>query len=188
MNPREWFGEHANSVRIIALGGGLVLAVIILLDIMAGKKKSNIIAPSATDAATGAVAPSGSQGASLSPGYENISIFEDYSSHTGNDVTSNTYTSPGVAAAGVARDLQGGSAGPDGIPSPAPRFEGGPVPIPTPHSADMYTVQSGDSLWAIAQRKLGNGFDWRELYNWNRSTVGDNPNLIYPGEVLKLGA
>ena len=71
------------------------------------------------------------------------------------------------------------------MPVSSPSSTGGAtVPVATPHPAQQYTVRSGDTLWGIAQRFLGNGADWTELYNWNRSTVGGNPNLIYPGEML----
>jgi LysM repeat protein len=48
-----------------------------------------------------------------------------------------------------------------------------------------YTVVSGDTLSGIAQREgISN---WHTLYNENTATVGQNPNLIFPGEVLTLG-
>jgi hypothetical protein len=46
-------------------------------------------------------------------------------------------------------------------------------------------VQKGDCLSAIAQAKLGDGNRWREIYDLNRDQISD-PNLIYPGQVLKL--
>jgi nucleoid-associated protein YgaU len=48
-----------------------------------------------------------------------------------------------------------------------------------------YTVQSGDTLSTIAAKEGIS--DWHTLYTDNESTVGSNPNLIYPGQVLKLG-
>ena len=51
---------------------------------------------------------------------------------------------------------------------------------------NTYTVVRGDSLWAIAARTYGSGGRWREIYDANRDTVGANPNLIYPGQVLVL--
>jgi nucleoid-associated protein YgaU len=47
-------------------------------------------------------------------------------------------------------------------------------------------VESGDSLWAIAEQELGDGNRWRELYDANKNTIGDNPDLIEPGMVLKI--
>ena len=51
-----------------------------------------------------------------------------------------------------------------------------------------YTVVSGDSLWKIAQKLLGNGSRWYEIYTYNnnKSIIGGNPNLIYPGQVLSI--
>lgn len=52
------------------------------------------------------------------------------------------------------------------------------VPYPC---CDSYTVRKGDSLSAIAQR-----FDlnWRRIASINQIS---NPNLIFPGQVIKLG-
>lgn len=46
-----------------------------------------------------------------------------------------------------------------------------------------YTVKPGDTLWAIAQRYLGNGARYPELAKLNNLS---NPNLIFPGQVLRL--
>ena len=48
------------------------------------------------------------------------------------------------------------------------------------------TVKTGDSLSAIAARELGDASRWREIYNLNKDVVGGNPNLIIPGQLLKL--
>jgi nucleoid-associated protein YgaU len=44
---------------------------------------------------------------------------------------------------------------------------------------------SGDTLSGIAAKEGIS--DWHTLYNDNESTIGSNPNLIYPGQVLNLG-
>lgn len=51
-----------------------------------------------------------------------------------------------------------------------------------------YTVVSGDNLWTIAQRLLGDGSRWNEIYSYNnnKSIIGGNPNLIRPGQVLSI--
>lgn len=49
--------------------------------------------------------------------------------------------------------------------------------------AQTYTVQSGDSLWAIAQKFYGDGNQWQRIYQANSSVV-KNPNLIFPGQTL----
>ena len=72
---------------------------------------------------------------------------------------------------------------------------GGKVPGPKPHSKDVprppakahktfYTVKSGDNLSGIASHfGLSN---WQSLYNANRNVVGNNPNMIYPGQRLLI--
>jgi|SRR5690606_6388413 len=50
-----------------------------------------------------------------------------------------------------------------------------------------YTVVKGDSLSKIARRELGSANRWRELFEANRDQL-DNPDLIFPGQVLKLPA
>lgn len=46
-----------------------------------------------------------------------------------------------------------------------------------------YTVKSGDSLWKICKQNLGDGGKCYEIASLNG--IG-NPNLIYPGQVIKL--
>jgi nucleoid-associated protein YgaU len=61
-----------------------------------------------------------------------------------------------------------------------------PPAMPAPATEDgTYTVVSGDSLSKIAQRQYGHAGRWREIYNANRDIV-DNPDLIYPGQTLKI--
>jgi nucleoid-associated protein YgaU len=55
----------------------------------------------------------------------------------------------------------------------------------TSSASGSYTVESGDTLSTIAVKEGVS--DWHTLYNDNKSTIGSNPNLIYPGQVLKLG-
>ncbi|MGL5828536.1 MAG: transglycosylase family protein [Angustibacter sp.] len=60
--------------------------------------------------------------------------------------------------------------------------ERSPGRIPT--GSGDYVVKAGDTLSEIAQRHgLGS---WQELYQLNRASVGDNPNLIYVGQRLRL--
>ncbi|MBL1101356.1 transglycosylase family protein [Streptomyces coffeae] len=52
---------------------------------------------------------------------------------------------------------------------------------------DGYTVRPGDSLSGIAERQdLSTG--WHGLYKGNESLIGDNPDLIVPGQRLDLSA
>jgi resuscitation-promoting factor RpfA len=49
-----------------------------------------------------------------------------------------------------------------------------------------YTVRTGDTLSQIAETHHVHG-GWQHLYQENRSTVGGDPDLILPGQVLNFG-
>lgn len=55
----------------------------------------------------------------------------------------------------------------------------------TAPAAKTYTVQKGDTLWAIAARFYGKGSEYAKIYEANGDKIS-NPNLIYPGQVLTL--
>lgn len=50
----------------------------------------------------------------------------------------------------------------------------------------QYEVQAGDSLYAIAEKTLGDGNRWREIYEGNADQVGGDPGMIRPGQVLAI--
>jgi nucleoid-associated protein YgaU len=74
-------------------------------------------------------------------------------------------------------------------PSSAPRATAAVEP-------GEYVVQPGDSLWAIACRHLEARGDaptntrvdefWRAIWASNRSAIGDDPDLIFPGTRLTI--
>jgi len=80
---------------------------------------------------------------------------------------------------------------PDPIPIPIPVA---PVPpLAPPSSVDGVVVVEGDCLWAIAAARLGPAATnlaidagWRAIYAMNRDAIGDDPNLIFPGQYLAL--
>ncbi len=49
-----------------------------------------------------------------------------------------------------------------------------------------HTVQAGDNLSFISQRYYGTQANFRIIYEANRDVIGDNMNLIKPGQVLKI--
>ncbi|MFJ3974030.1 transglycosylase family protein [Streptomyces sp. NPDC090021] len=63
----------------------------------------------------------------------------------------------------------------------------GTAPRPTGTSVlpNPYVVAPGDSLSAIATEQHVEG-GWQALYETNRAVVGDNPNLIFPGQRLTM--
>ncbi|MFF8962750.1 transglycosylase family protein [Streptomyces globisporus] len=73
-------------------------------------------------------------------------------------------------------------------PQSAPPRQARPAeatPTHVPGKRDAYTVASGDSLSGIAsaQRVAGG---WKGLYAANRTVVGGDPDLIFPGQRLSL--
>jgi LysM repeat protein len=51
-----------------------------------------------------------------------------------------------------------------------------------------HTVVPGDSLSAIAKKYYGSTArdKWMAIYEENKAIIGDNPNLIHPGQVFKI--
>ena len=56
-----------------------------------------------------------------------------------------------------------------------------------------YTVQAGDTLWAIAAEQLGEGTDASTIYDYtldiyeaNKDALGQNAELLYEGQVLQI--
>ncbi len=56
----------------------------------------------------------------------------------------------------------------------------------TPSARRTYRVQPGDSLYRIAQRLLGDGGRWKELYALNKSVIGADPAKLRVGQVLVI--
>ena len=89
-------------------------------------------------------------------------------------------------------NVQGGSA--SSAPAPAPKADfsnvnaGAASTAPAaPATARTYTVARGDSLSKIAKHIYGNANRWRDIFEANRDQL-DDPDLIQPGQVLKLPA
>lgn len=58
-------------------------------------------------------------------------------------------------------------------------------PTAVPGQRESYTVARGDSLSGIAATERVEG-GWQRLYSANRAVVGDDPDLILPGQRLSL--
>ena len=48
-----------------------------------------------------------------------------------------------------------------------------------------YEIQSGDTLWAIASKHLGDGNRYPEIFEANREVIQD-PDLIFPGQKIRI--
>ncbi|NOZ08159.1 MAG: outer membrane protein assembly factor BamD [FCB group bacterium] len=49
-----------------------------------------------------------------------------------------------------------------------------------------YLIKPGDMLTGIAKKEYQDYSKWVDIYEWNRTEIGDNPNLIYPFHELRL--
>ena len=88
----------------------------------------------------------------------------------------------------------------DTVSGPAPGRSAGTPRVGTEHeqpNSDIYVVEPGDSLWRIAASVLHSNGDgdpssadiarfWPTIYAANRSLIGDNPSLIFPGQRLLI--
>lgn len=53
-------------------------------------------------------------------------------------------------------------------------------------SSTTYTVVKGDNMSKIAKLLTGTTANWKAIYKQNKGTIGDNPNLICPGQKLVI--
>lgn len=54
------------------------------------------------------------------------------------------------------------------------------LPLP-----DRLVVQPGNSLWRLAERLYGDGFDYVRIFEANRAQIED-PDLIFPGQIFQI--
>ncbi|MEO5851931.1 MAG: LysM peptidoglycan-binding domain-containing protein [Nocardioides sp.] len=66
-------------------------------------------------------------------------------------------------------------------------------PAPARRQEQRLVVRPGDSLWSLAAVRLGGGATqsqvdaaWRRLYAANRAVVGPDPDLLHPGQRLRV--
>jgi len=76
------------------------------------------------------------------------------------------------------------------LPAPEPEPEqvieaepAEPADVPPPPAPRTYTVEPGDTLWAISERFYGDGNHYQQIAD--ASGVA-NPDLIHPGQVLTI--
>lgn len=94
--------------------------------------------------------------------------------------------SPATAGGGERADVLAGLALPERAVAPgAPQ-----APGPDRHRDGAYVVRAGDSLWSVARDHPAAGTTtderWREIWRANRAVVGADPDLIHPGQALRL--
>ena len=92
---------------------------------------------------------------------------------------------PALAAGGDGRELLAGLSLPERAVAPVVHRTAATAPA----DADTYLVRPGDSLSSIALAHPGSGSledRWRAIWRTNRDVVGDDPDLILPGQALRL--
>lgn len=57
--------------------------------------------------------------------------------------------------------------------------------VETKPAGRTYTVQSGDTLWAIAQKEYGSGGKYMKIFEANTSLL-ESPDKIFPGQELVI--
>jgi LysM repeat protein len=63
-----------------------------------------------------------------------------------------------------------------------------PPPTEAPQTPQTYAVQAGDTLPSIAAQVYGDANQWTKIYDANRSTIGEDPNVLQPGMQLTVPA
>lgn len=69
---------------------------------------------------------------------------------------------------------------------PAPQATSPMGASSTAQSMRTYVVKKGDSLSKIAREIYGDFNRWRAIFDANKDTIGNNPDLIHPGQVLRI--
>lgn len=61
------------------------------------------------------------------------------------------------------------------------------APEPAPEAAEVtyYTIESGDTLWGIAAKFLGNGSKYPEIFEANKEVIED-PDKIFVGQKIRI--
>lgn len=83
------------------------------------------------------------------------------------------------------------------VPNPPKRSTGDSSSGSKGTSYTSYTIKSGDTLWGIAQKKMGSGAKWQTIYNTNKDIIektakkygkssSSNGHWIWPGVSIKI--
>lgn len=89
-----------------------------------------------------------------------------------------TSSTSGQTNTGTTGGASGGTSGSGGT--------GGSAAGGSASGGTTYTVKKGDNLWTLAKKFYGSGAQYTKIYEANRSVIGNNPNLIYPGQTFTI--
>lgn len=98
------------------------------------------------------------------------------------DANRDQLQSPDAVKQGMVLKIPGKTA------TPAPAIvPTAPVAVPVaPQPARTYTVKTGDTLFAIAQKTLGNGARWKDILAANGKTLRNDAKNLKDGQVLTI--
>ncbi len=80
----------------------------------------------------------------------------------------------------MAGNMKGvGSVNGDGLTAPEP------APEEVQPEVEYYVIESGDTLWGIAAKFLGNGAKYPEIFEANKEVIED-PDKIFVGQKIRI--
>lgn len=107
------------------------------------------------------------------PGVENLDItFEDGVAKISGDVKDSAALEKAILMAGNV----------DGVSEVKIENVTGAVPN---EEVEYYEIQSGDSLWKVAEKFYGNGNEYKKIFEENKEVIKD-PDLIYAGQKIRI--
>lgn len=104
---------------------------------------------------------------------------------------------PSTGATAPTTPTSGGGGAPVGGPTsnPIPAPYKPPIGVTKPQPVQNQPARTqtvgawpawNSTLWGISEHYYGNGADYMKIYNANKGTIGSNPSLLHPGEVLTI--
>ena len=104
---------------------------------------------------------------------DNLDVaYNDGVVHLGGSAASAEDMERAVMAAGNIKGVEEVKA--DGLNAPAPEGE-----------TEYYTIESGDTLSALAKKYYGNAMQYTKIFEANRGVISD-PDKIYPGQKIRI--
>lgn len=87
---------------------------------------------------------------------------------------------------GVEKVVADGLTGPAPAPSPVEPTQADSPAAAAEEKVEFYEVKSGDSLSLIAKHFYGDPMQYPRIHEANLAVIGDNPDLIFPGQKIRI--
>ncbi len=114
---------------------------------------------------------------------------EENISSASTEVTTTPELSPSPAAITNKPTLKVTANKPTVTPTSAPTVTKAPeskIAAAVAQPNQEYTIAKGDNLWRIAEKAYGSGYEWKKVYEANKSSLGNNPSSIATGTKISL--